>query len=185
MKEENELEIIPAFNLDSNDIINPVEITKKNEGDLNLTSKDSPDVEGIVLLHTKNGKTWEWEIGTIKKWPEIKRATCHKEIHLPWCDRERIPYPCLMRRTCTKTAYIRVTYSGSDLDPGLEKAIKSCAKFGLAAALPLALIGQFAAAGVAFVEAMKSCLIAKGIKFIGRFNVGVYTKKSCSDWKRV
>lgn len=163
----------------------PLVITKENENDMHVNSDEAPSIGGIVILHTENGKTWEWKIATIKKWPEFDRRTCHKEIHLPWCDRERIPYPCMWTRSCEKKAYVRLTYSGGDLNQDLEDAVKDCAKVGLAAALPLALAGQYAAAAVAFVEALKSCLIAKGVKYIGRFNAGVYTTKECGRWHRV
>ena len=176
----------PHFDASENSPVpEPTEITVDNQNTTYTDNNIDIVIDGIVLNHSTNGKTWEWKIATISNWPEFKTKTCHKEIHLPWCDRERIPYPCAWRRTCKKVAYVRVKYSGSDLNADLEKAIKDCSKLGLAAALPLVLIGQFAAAGVAFLEAMKTCLIQKGIKYAGRFSVGVFTTKTCGEWKRI
>jgi hypothetical protein len=186
MNKSNNWSVEPHFDASENaKSPKAVEITFNNKNSSYSRRNKDFSIDGIVLNHSTNGKTWEWKIATISNWPEFKTKTCHKEIHLPWCDRERIPYPCAWRRTCKKVAYVRVKYSGSDLDKALEKAIKECSKFGLAAALPLVLIGQFGAAGVAFLEALKTCLIKKGIKYVGRFSIGVYTTKTCGEWKRI
>ena len=184
MNTKSELKVDVHFDPERRSATKPIPITKSNENDYHVTSRVPFEVEGTVVLSTSNGKTWEWKIVTVSNWPEFDRRTCHEEIHLPWSDRERIPYPCVWTRKCKKVAYARLTYSGND-SSNIEKAIKECANIGLAAAAPLAVAGQWAAAGVAFLEALKSCLLAKGVNYIGRFNVGVHTTKQCSGWQRV
>lgn len=185
--EENSIDIEVHFDPRNDEAIEPKEITRENEvSGLGFDDHGfSEDIEGRVILFTTNGKTWEWKVVTISNYQEFDRRTCHKEIHLPWCDRERIPYPCLYRRNVKLEAFLRLTYSGDDYSDELGDAIKDCAKAALAVAVPLVIAGQFAAAGVAFVESLKTCLIAKGIQYVGRFKADAYTRKHRGPWQRV
>lgn len=143
-------------------------------------------IEGIVLGPSATGKRWEMHVLTIGKWPEVKTETCYKKVRIPFDGWTKVPYPCVWQRTCDKSWYLTIAYSGGgSLPDRIGEIIEECAKLALIPALPLLLAGQPAAAAAAFLEAFKTCLISKGIKELSGWKVGFDARKSCGKWHRI
>ena len=155
------------------------------------TYSDIDDLEeGIEIFadETRSGSVWEFKIASTANWPEFKTETCYKWVKIPLDGKTKIPYPCAYRRTCKKTWYARVVYSGptGDLPKDFKKILEECAKIAIVPAIPLILAGQVPAAIAAFLGTLKRCLIAKSLeKIAGKITVGIYSRKSCGNWKKV
>ena len=145
---------------------------------------DIEDYDGSILVahDVKNamGRTWETKVATITNWPEFKTKTCYK---YKWGV--KIPYPCLWRRTCKKSWYLRISYDGTaSLPKDIDRMIQDCAKKALLPALPVLLTGNVGGAVGVFWGSFKACMASK-IPDVAGFKVGFFTKSEYTEWKRV
>jgi hypothetical protein len=142
--------------------------------------------EGVYFYPASRaeGRTWEFKLVSIGSWPEFKTETCYKRVRIPLDGWTKVPYPCAWRRTCRKTFFAQVTLHEA-APPNFERELKDCAKKAALIAVPLILAGQVPAAIAAFAEALKSCLILKGMKVATKLQIGIHSRKVCGSWKRV
>jgi len=160
-----------------------------------FTKTELPDFESDIIPQLYGGegfkvlgsnKTWEFKVATISNWPEFKTKTCHKRVKIPLDGSVKVPYPCIWRRTCKRSWYLVVGYSGSgDVSDNLEKIVKECAKIALIPALPILLTGNIGGAASVFLNAFRTCLIKKGIQDATKFSVSFDSRKTCGKWKRI
>lgn len=176
----------PTFEFEYDEGDRDLVVTEIKDVDLDPHAENEDTIDGVVIAARSTGRRWEIHVATITNWPEVKTKTCYKWVDIPFDGKVKVPYPCVWRRTCKKSWYLTIVYSGGGSLPGnIEDLIKECAKIALVPALPILLTGNVGAAVAAFLEAFKTCLIAKGVQEVSKFSAGFDTRTTCGDWQRV